>query len=72
MSMHKGSGCRVGQQNPGARPLNHIYDPVEGGFFRYAETRDWKIPHYENLADLNAATVLLLYRLEPGTAFRGA
>ena len=44
--------------------INHIYDPVEGGFFRYAETRDWKIPHYEKFSDLNAATVLLLYRLD--------
>ncbi len=43
--------------------VNHIYDPVEGGFFRYAETRDWKIPHYEKFSDLNAATVRLLYRL---------
>ncbi len=45
------------------RAVNHIYDPVEGGFFRYAETRDWKIPHYEKFSDLNAATVRLLYRL---------
>ena len=46
------------------RAIDHIYDPVEGGFFRYAETRDWKIPHYEKFSDLNAATVLLLYRLD--------
>lgn len=45
------------------RAIEKIYDPVEGGFFRYAETRDWKIPHYEKMADLNAGTVLLLYRL---------
>ncbi len=44
--------------------IDYIYDPVEGGFFRYAETRDWKIPHYEKFSDLNAATVLLLYRLD--------
>ena len=36
---------------------------MEGGFFRYAETRDWKIPHFEKMADLNAGLVLLLYRL---------
>ena len=45
------------------RAIERIYDPVEGGFFRYAETRDWKIPHYEKMADLNAGTVLLLFRL---------
>ena len=42
--------------------VDRIYDPVEGGFFRYAETRDWKIPHYEKMADLNAGVVLLLYQ----------
>lgn len=45
------------------RAIDSIYDPVEGGFFRYAETRDWKIPHYEKFADLNAGTALLLYRM---------
>jgi uncharacterized protein YyaL (SSP411 family) len=45
------------------RAIERIYDPVEGGFFRYAETRDWKVPHYEKMADLNAGVVLLLYRL---------
>lgn len=46
------------------RAIDHIYDPVEGGFFRYAETRNWQIPHYEKFADLNAGTVLLLYQLD--------
>ncbi len=45
------------------RAIERIHDPVEGGFFRYAETRDWQIPHYEKMADLNAGTALLLYRL---------
>lgn len=45
------------------RAIERIYDPVEGGFFRYAETRDWQIPHYEKMADLNAGAVLLLFRL---------
>lgn len=45
------------------RAIDRIYDPVEGGFFRYAETRNWQTPHYEKFADLNAATVLLLYHL---------
>ena len=46
------------------RAIEAIYDPVEGGFFRYAETRDWRIPHYEKMADLNAGAVLVLYRLD--------
>jgi len=45
------------------RAIEAIYDPVEGGFFRFAETRDWRIPHYEKMADLNAGAVLVLYRL---------
>ena len=47
-----------------ARAIEAIYDPVEGGFFRYAETRDWRVPHYEKMADLNAGAVLVLYRLD--------
>ena len=46
------------------RAIEAIYDPVEGGFFRFAETRDWQIPHYEKMADLNAGAVLVLYRLD--------
>ena len=46
------------------RAIGAIYDPVDGGFFRYAETRDWQIPHYEKMADLNAGAVLVLSRLE--------
>ena len=45
------------------RAIEAIYDPVEGGFFRYAETRDWQVPHYEKMADLNAGAVLVLQRL---------
>ena len=47
-----------------ARALGRIYDPLEGGFFRYAETRDWQIPHYEKMADLNAGAVLVMLRLD--------
>ena len=46
------------------RAIGAIYDPVDGGFFRYAETRDWQIPHYEKMADLNAGAVLVLSRLD--------
>ena len=45
------------------RAIEAIYDPVEGGFFRYAETRDWRVPHFEKMADLNAGAVLVLHRL---------
>jgi hypothetical protein len=45
------------------RAVDRIFDPVEGGFFRYAEKRNWQIPHYEKFADLNAGSVLLLYQL---------
>lgn len=45
------------------RAIDRIYDPVEGGFFRYAETRNWQIPHFEKLADLNAGAALLLYQV---------
>lgn len=47
-----------------ARAIERIYDPVEGGFFRYAETRDWKTPHFEKMADLNAGAVLLMFQLD--------
>jgi uncharacterized protein len=32
-----------------------LYDEVDGGFFRYATTRDWQLPHHEKLLDVNAA-----------------
>lgn len=32
-----------------------LYDQVDGGFFRYAATRDWSLPHTEKLLDDNAA-----------------
>lgn len=44
------------------RAVEQIYDPVEGGFFRYAEKRNWQIPHYEKFADLNAGALLLLHK----------
>jgi uncharacterized protein len=32
-----------------------LYDDVDGGFFRYAATREWQGPHVEKLLDVNAA-----------------
>ena len=31
-----------------------MYDPVEGGFFRYSTTREWGIPHFEKMLEDNA------------------
>ena len=31
-----------------------MYDHIEGGFFRYATTREWAIPHYEKMLEDNA------------------
>ncbi len=31
-----------------------LYDAVDGGFFRYATTRDWQLPHVEKLLEVNA------------------
>ncbi|MBI5286300.1 MAG: thioredoxin domain-containing protein, partial [Deltaproteobacteria bacterium] len=36
-----------------------IYDPVEGGFFRYATRRDWTIPHYEKMLADNGELIRL-------------
>ena len=36
-----------------------LYDPVEGGFFRYATQRDWSVPHYEKMLEDNARLALL-------------
>lgn len=44
-----------------------LYDEVDGGFFRYAATRDWQLPHSEKMLDANAA-LLRLY-LDAGAAF---
>jgi uncharacterized protein YyaL (SSP411 family) len=42
-----------------------LYDSVDGGFFRYATTRDWQLPHVEKLLDVNAALARLF--LEAGS-----
>jgi uncharacterized protein len=42
-----------------------LYDAIDGGFFRYATTRDWQLPHFEKLLDVNAALARLF--LEAGS-----
>ena len=32
-----------------------LWDPARGGFYRYAVTRDWQLPHREKLLNTNAA-----------------
>ena len=36
-----------------------LYDEVGGGFFRYADTRDWQQPHLEKMLETNAAMLRL-------------
>jgi len=36
-----------------------MYDRVAGGFFRYATTRQWDIPHYEKMLEENAELLAL-------------
>jgi len=37
-----------------------LYDPIDGGFFRYATAADWRAPHYEKMAG-DQAQLLALY-----------
>ena len=36
-----------------------IYDPIDGGFFRYATRGDWDNPHFEKLLETNARMLSL-------------
>ncbi|MDE3192392.1 MAG: thioredoxin domain-containing protein [Chloroflexota bacterium] len=38
----------------GAMAGGGMYDRIEGGFFRYATTRQWQVPHYEKMLEDNA------------------
>ena len=54
------------------RTLDHmkdgsIHDRVDGGFFRYSTTRDWRIPHFEKVLDSNAAR--LVFFMEAAQVF---
>ncbi len=52
------------------KAVDAILDPVEGGFFRYAEKRDWRIPHYEKMVDVNGPMLYLLYKVNSQTPSR--
>jgi uncharacterized protein YyaL (SSP411 family) len=47
-----------------------MYDPLEGGFFRYSTTREWGIPHFEKMLEDNAE--LLFIYAEAHRTFPGA
>lgn len=34
-----------------------IHDQAAGGFFRYATERDWSVPHYEKMLEVNAGLI---------------
>ena len=38
----------------GAMAASGMHDKIEGGFFRYATTRQWNVPHYEKMLEDNA------------------
>ncbi|MEP6694600.1 MAG: DUF255 domain-containing protein, partial [Chloroflexota bacterium] len=38
----------------GAMAAGGMHDKIEGGFFRYATTREWNVPHYEKMLEDNA------------------
>ena len=35
-----------------------LFDPVWGGFYRYAEAVDWTVPHYEKMVAIQAQNIL--------------
>ena len=37
-----------------AMAASGMHDKIEGGFFRYATTREWEIPHYEKMLEDNS------------------
>ncbi len=43
----------------GAMAASGMHDRIEGGFFRYATTRQWEIPHYEKMLEDNAELLAL-------------
>ena len=51
-----------------------MYDPVEGGFFRYSTTRDYSVPHFEKMAEDHGGLLRVLAQLElwaPSEMWRG-
>ena len=58
-----------------AMMVGEVFDPIEGGMFRYATHRDWTEPHYEKILDDNARVAVLLldvYRITRSMEFLAA
>ena len=56
----------------GAMAGGGMHDPIEGGFFRYATTRQWQIPHYEKMLEDNADLLWIYseaHRVFPGAGY---
>ena len=54
---------------------NGIYDHRDQGFFRYAVSRDWKVPHYEKMLVTNASLAMAYleaYQAIPRPVFKNA
>ncbi|MCC6671957.1 MAG: thioredoxin domain-containing protein [Planctomycetes bacterium] len=52
-----------------------IHDPVDGGFFRFSKTPDWRSPNYEKMLDANARRMrcyLEAYQLFGKEGYRAA
>jgi len=52
-----------------------IYDPIEGGFFRYDTRRNWTVPHFEKMLFENSQLIdvfLKAYALNKKMAYRDA
>lgn len=47
--------------------LRGLYDPVEGGFFRFSGSRDWRDAHTEKLSHLNASLVAAMLEAHRAT-----
>jgi uncharacterized protein YyaL (SSP411 family) len=43
----------------GAMAAGGMYDPLEGGFFRYSTTRAWGVPHFEKMLEDNAELLFM-------------
>jgi uncharacterized protein YyaL (SSP411 family) len=56
----------------GAMAGGGMYDPLEGGFFRYSTTREWGIPHFEKMLEDNAELLWIYseaHRTFPGAGY---
>src|SRR5262249_50389917 len=78
LERHQATGDRrylVAVEKPLHGVLGALYDPVDGGFFRFAEGREWRRPHYEKLVHLNATLAAVLaeaHRVTGNSRYREA